>query len=62
MILRSDESEGIQGERNALAILDAATDYIGVDGALTKDAIDVELALKDFNGKTITIVHLYHDS
>ena len=49
--LRSEESKGLQGERNALAMLDVATDYIGVEAALTKDATDTELALKDFNGK-----------
>ena len=60
MILRSDESEGLQGERNALAILDVATDYIGVDASLTKDALDVELALKDFNGKN-EVQYFYSD-
>ena len=60
MILRSSDSQGVHGEKTALVILDVATDYIGVDGALTRDALNTELALRDFQGKT-PVTQFYSD-
>ena len=60
VISHSAESMGLTGERNALVVLDVATEYKDCFPLMSKDAVDAHGAMLEFIGEDLPKVESAH--
>ena len=61
IVAQSEESMGLTGERDALAVVDRGTDYIDCFPLMSRNSADAQGALREFYGE-VTPTRMYTDN